>query len=84
MVLLYNEGDTVFSQSHTASSITGSNNSDLEKTVTSLQKMLKEREDTIVELKQEITKFMKVSLYTCITMKCSILFSDTLTLFFIS
>lgn len=70
MVLLYKDpdGDSVFEKSHHGSSMdrkTGTKvttfkaDSDPESKVTSLQRMLKERDDTIVQLRDQI-ETMKV------------------------
>ena len=70
MMLLYKDpdGGTVFEKSHAASSLDGKAgtimstfkaDSDLENKITSLQKKLKEKDDTIVQLKSEIV-MMKV------------------------
>ena len=70
MMLLYKDpdGETIFEKSHATSSLDGKAGtilstlkagSDLENKITSLQKKLKEKDDTIVQLKSEIV-MMKV------------------------
>ena len=70
MVLLYKDpkGESVFEKSHVGSSLDGKAgtkvttfkaDSDLESKVSSLQRMLKERDDTIIQLRDEIA-VMKV------------------------
>ena len=72
MVLLYKDpdGETVFEKSHIGSSLDGKAgtkvttfkaDSDLESKVTSLQRILKEKDDKIVQLNSEI-ETMKVNL----------------------
>ena len=75
MVLLYKDpnGESVFEKSHVGSSMDGKAgtkvttfkaDSDLESKVTSLQRMLKERDETIVQLRGEIETMKVLIRYT--------------------
>ena len=76
MVLLYKDpdGESVFEKSHVGSSMDGKAgtkvttfkaDSDLESKVTSLQRMLKERDEKIVQLRGEIETVKVLIQYTC-------------------
>ena len=76
MVLLYKDpdGETVFEKSHVGSSMdrkagmkvtTFKADSDPESKVTSLQRMLKEKDETIVQLRDEIETIKVLIQHTC-------------------